>query len=75
MPLCKHRSIGLEENLEHMLKTHSLYIPDKDALIFYYKTLIEYFHLVIFGYFECLYCGSQRSDDRFRLLPTKSAST
>lgn len=44
-----------------MLKMHSLIIPDRCHLIIDSETLIEYFHLIIFGYFECLYCGSQRS--------------
>ncbi|POR36577.1 Uncharacterized protein TPAR_03253 [Tolypocladium paradoxum] len=59
---CKCRSTDLDENLEHMFERHGLLIPDGDRLIVDSETLIEYFHLVIFGYFECLYCGSQRSN-------------
>ncbi len=58
---CKHNSIDLDENLEHMLKRHGLFIPDSSHLIVDIETLAEYLHLVIFVYFECLYCGSQRN--------------
>lgn len=61
---CKNNSMDFDENLEHMLKRHGLFIPDTSYLIVDIKTLIEYFHLVIFSYFECLYCGSQRSSDQ-----------
>ncbi|KAM4062898.1 C2H2 type zinc-finger (2 copies) domain-containing protein [Hirsutella rhossiliensis] len=39
-----------------------LIIPDPDRLVIDLEALIEYFHLVICGYFECLFCGSQRSN-------------
>lgn len=58
---CKQNSTGLDENLEHMLKRHGLFIPNRSHLIVDIETLAKYFHLVIFVYFECLYCGSQRS--------------
>ncbi|EQL03599.1 c2h2 finger domain containing protein [Ophiocordyceps sinensis CO18] len=57
---CSHRSPGLDENMDHMLKKHSLVVPDPDRLAVDLETLIEYFHLVVHGYFECLFCGSQR---------------
>ena len=43
-----------------MLKVHGLFIPDKDLQV-EMETLLSYCHLVIFGYFECLSCGIQRS--------------
>lgn len=58
---CRHSSIDLDENLEHMLKSHGLFIPDRSHLAVDIETLAEYFHLVIFVYFECLYCGSKRN--------------
>ncbi|KFY75428.1 hypothetical protein V499_04595 [Pseudogymnoascus sp. VKM F-103] len=58
---CKHSSIELDENLEHMLKRHGLFIPHTSHLVVDIETLAEYLHLLIFVYFECLYCGSQRS--------------
>ncbi|KAK2591107.1 hypothetical protein QQS21_011195 [Conoideocrella luteorostrata] len=57
---CKSYSTGFDENLEHMTKKHGLSILERNRLIVDLVTLIEYFHLIIFGYFECLYCGSQR---------------
>lgn len=44
-----------------MLKTHGLFIPDKDRLVVDTETLTAYLHLIIFGYFQCLYCGTLRS--------------
>ncbi|KAH8901258.1 hypothetical protein GQ53DRAFT_789956 [Thozetella sp. PMI_491] len=58
---CQCSSSSFDENLEHMSKAHGLFIPDKTHLIVDTHTLVEYFHLVIYGYFECLYCGSQRA--------------
>ena len=57
---CRQSGATLEDNLEHMSK-HGLAIPETQ-LIVDSETLIEYLHLVIFGYFECLYCGSQRQN-------------
>ncbi|KAH6659300.1 C2H2 type zinc-finger-domain-containing protein [Truncatella angustata] len=57
---CSTKSTGLDENLEHMLKVHGLFIPDEDHLIVDFETLVGYLHLVIYGYYECLFCGSQR---------------
>ncbi|KAK3680999.1 c2h2 finger domain-containing protein [Podospora appendiculata] len=58
---CNTVNSDVNDNLEHMLKTHGLFIPDKDRLVVDIETLITYFHLVIFGDFECLYCSTQRS--------------
>lgn len=43
-----------------MRKQHGFSIPDEPNLIVDVETLIQYLHLVIFGYYECLHCGSQR---------------
>jgi pre-60S factor REI1 len=58
---CNHINSSLDDNLTHMLKMHGLFIPDKDRLVLDAETLIAYFHLIIFGYLECLYCGTQRN--------------
>ncbi|KAK3334204.1 c2h2 finger domain-containing protein [Cercophora scortea] len=58
---CNRVNFDVNDNLEHMLKTHGLFIPDRDRLVVDIETLLTYFHLVIFGDFECLYCGTQRS--------------
>ncbi|KAJ4396573.1 hypothetical protein N0V93_000794 [Gnomoniopsis smithogilvyi] len=57
---CSHDSVDHESNLEHMNKKHGLFIPHTERLIVDTQTLVGYFHLVIFDYSECLYCGSQR---------------
>ena len=44
-----------------MLKTHGLFIPDEDRLVVDTETLAAYLHLIIFGYFQCLSCGTLRS--------------
>ncbi|CAI6099344.1 unnamed protein product [Clonostachys chloroleuca] len=53
---CNSPSDSLEENLGHMQKRHGLFIPDKEHLILDLESLLEYLHLVIFEYKECLYC-------------------
>ncbi|CAH0020697.1 unnamed protein product [Clonostachys rhizophaga] len=57
---CNSPSDSLEENLEHMQKRHGLFIPDKEHLILDLESLLEYLHLVIFEYKECLYCHTSR---------------
>jgi hypothetical protein len=55
---CNHINSSLDDNLAHMLR---IFIPDKDRLVVDVEALIAYFHLIVFGYFERLYCGTQRS--------------
>ncbi len=43
-----------------MGKFHGLSIPDKSRLVVDVETFLAYIHLIVFGYFECLYCGVQR---------------
>ncbi|CAN8101537.1 unnamed protein product [Discula destructiva] len=57
---CGQNSVDLDENLDHMNKKHGLFIPNTERLIVDTETLVGYLHLVISGYSECLYCGSQR---------------
>jgi pre-60S factor REI1 len=57
---CNKSSMTFESNLLHMQTLHGLFIPDKGHLIVDLETLIEYLHLVIHGYNECIYCGTQR---------------
>ncbi|ROV87236.1 hypothetical protein VMCG_10764 [Cytospora schulzeri] len=58
---CNHHSASLTKNISHMQRCHSLFIPCPDRLIVDSETLIQYLHLVIFEYGECLYCGSIRN--------------
>ncbi|WQF86874.1 hypothetical protein CDEST_11888 [Colletotrichum destructivum] len=58
---CNQRSANLTENMSHMQKRHGLFVPSPDNLIVDLETLVGYFHLVIFEYAECLFCGSVRN--------------
>lgn len=58
---CNYRSGDFDENYEHMCKAHGFSIPNQEHLIVEVETLIKYLHLVVFGYYECLLCGSQRN--------------
>ncbi|KAJ4385559.1 hypothetical protein N0V93_009988 [Gnomoniopsis smithogilvyi] len=63
---CTQLSSDFDTNLVHMQKSHGLFIPasiDDDALYIAVdkETLVGYMHLVIFGYHECLFCGTQRA--------------
>jgi C2H2 type zinc-finger (2 copies) len=49
---------SLDDNLAYMLRMHGLFISDENRLMLDVETLIAYCHLIIFGYFECLYCGT-----------------
>ncbi|KAH0843578.1 hypothetical protein FOPE_08962 [Fonsecaea pedrosoi] len=57
---CNQESPDLDQNLAHMLKAHGLYI-DPAHLLVDVGTLLAYFHLIISGRHECLYCGTQRN--------------
>jgi pre-60S factor REI1 len=57
---CNQTSSGLDENSAHMLKAHGLYV-DPAHLLVDIGTLLAYFHFIISGRYECLYCGTQRN--------------
>ncbi|KAM0424899.1 hypothetical protein ACHAPT_009955 [Fusarium lateritium] len=57
---CNEANSDVDRNVNHMRRAHGFVIPEKNRLVVEIKTLVDYFHLVIFGYFECLHCGSQR---------------
>ncbi len=57
---CNQMSADLDQNQAHMLKAHGLYV-DPTNLLVDVESLLAYFHLVISGYHECLYCGTQRN--------------
>ena len=57
---CNQTSLDLDQNLVHMSKAHGLYI-DPTNLLVDVVSLLGYFHLVISGYYECIYCGTQRN--------------
>lgn len=45
----------------HMQKSHGLFIPDRQRLAVDLETFIEYLHLIIFGYHECIQCGTSKA--------------
>ncbi|KAH6653297.1 C2H2 type zinc-finger-domain-containing protein, partial [Truncatella angustata] len=58
---CNKNSDDFQINMLHMKTAHGLFIPDKDNLLVELEVLIEYLHLVIHGYNECICCGTQRN--------------
>ncbi|KAK2024504.1 hypothetical protein LX32DRAFT_98031 [Colletotrichum zoysiae] len=57
---CNARSGSFDDNLVHMGKAHGMFIPSREKLVVDLETLVRYLHLVVFGYRECLECGTQR---------------
>ncbi|KAK6865225.1 hypothetical protein PG990_005331 [Apiospora arundinis] len=58
---CNKQLDDIDANQLHMQTTHGLFIPSKDKLLVDLDTLLDYLHLVIFGYNECISCGTQRN--------------
>lgn len=56
---CIYTSPDLPQNVLHMSKNHGLYVETKGLLVDV-ACLLAYFHLVITGCNECLYCGTLR---------------
>jgi hypothetical protein len=57
---CAKNSSSFDQSLEHTHQKHGLFIPAVGLQVDF-KTLVKYLHLVIYGYFECIFCGSQRN--------------
>lgn len=57
---CNQTSTDLDQNLVHMSKVHGLHV-DTTNLLVDVVSLLAYFHIVISGCYECLYCGTQRN--------------
>lgn len=57
---CNRMSRDQDQNILHMSKAHGLHVDSKN-LIVDVESLLAYFHLVISGCYECLYCGTQRN--------------
>ncbi|KAK7951087.1 uncharacterized protein PG986_006815 [Apiospora aurea] len=58
---CNTQLDNLEANRLHMQTAHGLFVPSRDRLLVDLETLFDYLHLVIFGYNECISCGTKRS--------------
>lgn len=57
---CNQASQDFGASTAHMQTAHGLFVPDQKKLVVDLETLFDYLHLVIFGYSECICCGTQR---------------
>ncbi|KAF3064417.1 hypothetical protein GL218_01325 [Daldinia childiae] len=57
---CAQESDTLDDNMTHMAAAHSFNVPFQEFLAVDLDTIIEYLHFVIFGYRECICCGTRR---------------
>ena len=53
---CTRDQATIDENLEHMQKTHGMFIPDREYLVDL-ESFVGYLFTVISEFNECLYCG------------------
>ncbi|RBQ77000.1 hypothetical protein FVER14953_12389 [Fusarium verticillioides] len=51
----------LAESIIHMQTSHGLFVPYKQHLLVDLETLFRYLYLVIYGYRECIHCGTSRT--------------
>jgi pre-60S factor REI1 len=58
---CNLESSTLDENVQHMHKTHGLFIPDPENLIDM-ESFLSYLYIIINSFQECIYCGSQKAN-------------
>lgn len=58
---CNTESASLESNLTHMSLDHSFFIPDSEYLVDM-ESFLRYLFIVISTFYQCLYCGSARSN-------------
>ncbi|KAH1538031.1 hypothetical protein KXX37_005503, partial [Aspergillus fumigatus] len=57
---CSHKASDLQENTEHMRRSHGMFIPEKDYLV-NLEGLIHYLYRKINENSECLYCHAIRN--------------
>lgn len=58
---CPKLSPNFTDSMVHMRKSHGLFIPHQQQLAVDLETLFTYLHLIIFGYRECIKCGTERA--------------
>ncbi|KAI0876476.1 C2H2 type zinc-finger-domain-containing protein [Hypoxylon argillaceum] len=58
---CPNSSPSFADSVIHMQKLHGLFIPHQEHLVVDLETLFKYLHLIIFGYQECIQCGTERA--------------
>jgi pre-60S factor REI1 len=59
--LCPNSSPSFNNSVIHMQRSHGLFVPHQRHLVVDLETLFKYLHLVIFGYRECIQCGTARA--------------
>ncbi|KAI1490308.1 C2H2 type zinc-finger-domain-containing protein [Biscogniauxia mediterranea] len=58
---CPNSSTSFTDSVIHMRKSHGLFVPHQQHLLVDLETLFGYLHLIIFGYRECIQCGTERA--------------
>ncbi|KAI1424972.1 C2H2 type zinc-finger-domain-containing protein [Xylaria sp. FL1777] len=58
---CPRPSSSFPDSVVHMQKSHGLFIPRQKYLVVDLETLFKYLHLIIFGFQECIQCGTERT--------------
>ncbi|KAF2967298.1 hypothetical protein GQX73_g6262 [Xylaria multiplex] len=58
---CSNSSLSFADSVIHMQKSHGLFVPHQQHLAVDLESLFKYLHLVIFGYRECIHCGTERA--------------
>ncbi|KAI1396930.1 C2H2 type zinc-finger-domain-containing protein [Hypoxylon fuscum] len=58
---CPNSSSCFTDSVIHMQKSHGLFVPHQQHLVADLETLFKYLHLVIFGFRECIQCGTERA--------------
>ncbi|KAI7788625.1 TRI15 [Diaporthe eres] len=58
---CPKLSANFTDSVVHMRKSHCLFVPHHQHLAVDLETLFRYLHLIIFGYRECIKCGTERA--------------
>ncbi|KAI0020252.1 C2H2 type zinc-finger-domain-containing protein [Xylariomycetidae sp. FL0641] len=58
---CPRPSPTFADSVIHMQKSHGLFVPHQQHLVVNLEALFRYLHLVIFGYRECIQCGTERA--------------
>ncbi|KAE8149534.1 C2H2 type zinc-finger-domain-containing protein [Aspergillus avenaceus] len=57
---CNEKSADIQQNTDHMLKSHGMFIPEKDFLVDL-EGLLKYLHRKINENSECIYCHGIRN--------------
>lgn len=58
---CPKLSSDFTDSMTHMRKSHGLFIPHQPHLAVDLEALFRYLHLIVFGYRECIKCGTERA--------------